>query len=177
MPSASSLEKQLATIIKNGLKNAMPRSKTRNRRNGNGMPLTAWMAGVNKQEPSKIFAVCEGRVRYPYIHVGYGARALGDRIAQRYGVTSIQHDLILEHLLRHYRGSNRVPEWNNGCQELREFSKNLSRKTFHIFENVCCKLNTLSTTLPLNVLIDDRVTNLLMLIEMEEQLKLSKQRK
>lgn len=172
-----SLEQQLKLIVQHGIKTALPKSKTRGRRNGDGSPLTAWLAGVNKSEPSKIMAVCQGKTKYPYIHVGYGVRILSERIAERYGVTSIQHDLILEHLLRFYRGANKCHEWNDGCEALRDFSKNLSKKTAHVFNSVCDKLKTNPYRLPLNVLIDSRVTNLLLLIEMEEQLNFLKRRK
>lgn len=177
MVKASSLEKQLAAIIKEGIKNELPRSKTRNKRNGNGAPLSAWMNGASKKEESKIFSVCEGKARFPYKHIGYGARTLAERIAQRYKVTSIQHDLIFDYVLMFYRGDNRVKEWNDGHEELSEFSRNLSSKTKFILSDIFSKIKKPSYSIPFNVLIDARVTNLLLLIEMDEQLKLSKRRK
>ena len=165
------LEGQLLQIVKQGFLSALPRSKTRGKRNGNDMPLTAWMRGAFDSHQSKILAVDAGQMKYPYHNIGGGARHLATRIANRYQVTWIQHYHIEEHVLRFYRGHESDFTYKQSFYSADLQPKSTSEKTRYALFRVCDKLKKTTRELPLRVLIDPRVTNLLLLIELNERAK------
>jgi hypothetical protein len=171
------LEGQMAALFKEGLKSALPRSKTRGRRNGDDRPLTSWMAGAPDKYESKIEQVLNGCASYPYLQIGAGAKILSDRIANRYKVTWIQHSLIEDYVLSHYRGrSTNVTGWRNSEFIIELNPDNTSFRTRNALWGACEKAKTQPSQLPLRVLISDQFTNLLLLIELEERAKTKRMR-
>lgn len=170
LPAA--LDKQLLEIVRQGFKDALPSAKNRWRRNGNGLPLTSWMKGAPAKCESKIIAVDECKARYPYTQTGAGAKVVAERIAKRFKTTWIQHSLIEDHVLKFYRGANSSFYSYRQSEYIDEFGPdNTSHVTSDAFWMVCGKLRKQPHDLPLRVLIDARVTNLLLLMELTERTK------
>lgn len=169
----SKLEDQLLKIVKQGFKDELKFNTKIHHRNGLGAPLSAWMLGASKFYKSKIIAVTTpDGARYPYTSIGHGAKVLSNRIANRYKVTWIQHSLIERYVLSRYRGQISVDsQFRKGEYSELLNPKNTSEKTQFALDFACEKINQHIHDLPLRVLIDQRVTNILLLIELNEQTK------
>ena len=163
---------QLKELIKQHMDSALPERTMSNAQNGDHLPLVAWMAGAPKHSASKINAVCEGFARYPYSTPGGGAKALARAIAERYVVTWVQLELIEIHVLRRYRGSERMmaPTWAGTVkgQELAFHKTVLAKKVVH---QICEELRTHPRQLPLRALIDEQVTQMLLLLQLKETIE------
>jgi len=117
---------------------------------------------------SKIVEVCEGRAKFPYKQWGHASKALAQRIANKYQTTWIQHALITSYVFTQYRG--RVSGFLNtgGPSPFQdELSKsNTSPKVLNTLEDACEKLKIHLYDIPLGALIDARMTNILLMIEL-----------
>lgn len=163
---------QLKELIKQHIDRALPEHAHRATKKGNGMPLIAWMRGAPKHSASKINAVCEGIARYPYGSVGDGAIVLAKAIAERYDVTWVQLELIETYVLRRYRGKqrNRFRTWAGTVkeQELAFHNTFLDR---NVLDQICKELKTSTHQLPLRALIDEQVTQMLLLLQLKETIE------
>ena len=169
-----SLQEQLFGIFRDHISDALPPRKTRSKRvNGQGVPLMAWMAGASKGASSRICSVTNGSARFPYTHWGYGTSDLAERIGRRYGVTWVQQALITERVFMHYRG--RANEFRRHLMGTVLDEKPLYEMTtwcsLSAIREACAKLKITPGQLPLRALIDGRVTNIILLMQLNETLK------
>lgn len=163
----------LSEVIGEHIHGALPGSHRRHMRNGARLPLSAWMSGAPRNCHSKIFAVKNDEARYPYASAGEGANALARRISERYDVTLLQHSLIKYHVISRYRG--REPDCPctrlgtvNGPIEL-SFERGLL--AVQALALVCKDHRISVIDLPLRALIDKRVTDLLLLLQLKETIE------
>lgn len=163
---------QLKDLIKQHMDGALPKRAMSDAKKGDRMPLVAWMAGAPKFSASKIKAVCEGFARYPYSTPGAGAKALARAIAERYDVTWVQLELIETYVLQRYRGRERLiaPTWAGTVkgQELVFHNTLVSR---NVLDQICKELKTRPRELPLRALIDEQVTQMLLLLQLKETIE------
>ena len=163
---------QLKELIKQHIDRALPEHAHRATKKGNDMPLIAWMRGAPKHSASKINAVCEGLAVYPYSSVGGGAKHLARDIAERYDVTWVQLELIETYVFRRYRGIERqmAPTWAGTVkgQELVYHNTFLAR---NVLDQICEELKTSTRQLPLRALIDEQVTQMLLLLQLKETIE------
>lgn len=163
-----SLDEQLVGIIRDGIKAAI---KDRKGHSGvNGIPLVAWMRGAAEGSESKILSIANG-VHLPYRHVGWATSDLARRIGRRYSVTLVQQHLIECYLFRRYRGK---PPIAGGIRMGLVIDPgqlcDMDTTTLGAIINACEKLKVSTSSLPLRVLIDRRLTDTLLLMQLNEAL-------
>lgn len=163
-----SLDEQLVGIIRDGMKASL---KDRRGHTGvDGIPLVAWMRGAPLGSESKILTIING-VHLPYKHVGWATSDLAQRIASRYSVTWVQQSLIERYLFRRYRGRARWPARH--CMGLvtdRGQLWDMDTAAEGAIGDACGKLKVSISGLPLRVLIDRRLTDTLLLMQLNEAL-------
>lgn len=167
--TAAAIQKDLQSVIKEWMQVKLPENKRRNKRNGNGAPLSAWMIGAKDGCKSKIYEVCELRVRYPYQHIGHGAKVLAKRIANKYQVSWVQHDLIEEYVYARYRGRKTEyfrPSQTGPLDNVLNPNGNSSYELVDLVQTACKKLKIHPRDIPLGALIDARFTNALLMHEL-----------
>lgn len=175
MKSPETTAVQLQKILKEHIRCALKHNTNRGCRNGNRLPLSSWMKGAPAHSPSKIKAVSDGEARYPYRQIGHGALNLAAAIARRYDVTWVQRELIEIHVFARYRGNcparlHPPAEMANDSTSDAYFHK--SRLGRNVIDQICSNLKTTRSQLPLRALIDQRVTNMLLLLELKEAIEL-----
>lgn len=163
-----SLDEQLVGIIRDGMKASL---KDRRGHTGvDGIPLVAWMRGAPLGSESKILTIING-VHLPYKHVGWATSDLAQRIARRYSVTWVQKDLIERYLFLRYRG--KPPSFCElwaGLVTDAEPLWDVKTTTVDAIAAACGKLKVTISSLPLRVLIDRRLTDTLLLMQLNEAL-------
>ena len=169
----SKLETQLFQIVKQGFKDEIPRSKKGHwEKNGLGIPLSARMMVLDECCESKIIALRNSRsLKHGYANFGDAASALAERIARRYKVTWMQHARIERLVFQKYRGKERpYRDYREG--EYTDFInyENTSFEVGRALTDACEKAKKSINNLPLRVLIDPRVTNILLLMYLNEQI-------
>lgn len=102
--SGKAIAKDIAKLIEDCRTKELPRNKNRQKRNGNGSPLVAWMAGTSKREQSKIEAVTNGRATFGYCTFSSAYHVIAQRIAKKRQLTSVQYELLLQYISHRYRG-------------------------------------------------------------------------
>jgi hypothetical protein len=100
------LTKQAASLISAYRKQELPSNPRRGRRNGDQIPLSAWMAGAEGWHSSKISAVVSGSARYPYRSLAASRNVLRNRIASRYKICGAQLYMLNSYLEMRYRGAS-----------------------------------------------------------------------
>lgn len=170
------LEGQLAVLIREHFANALPANKN-NRINGRGLPLSAWMLGA--PPGSKIMGVLGNRSRYPYTTYKASSEVLADRIAKRYGITLVQKSLLYEHVNRKYRGQ--AERWKLGVLIGTESTGPIYGESDFLYSHcisrvrwACDRYGLDARDIPLRAILDERITNILLLIQLNELLRLKK---
>lgn len=164
---------QLEDAIKQHFALELKSNPRRSRRNGHGLPLSAWMAGAPKTAKSKIDAVTSGKARYPYHLPGDGARTLARAIANRYDVTHVQAWLIEQYVVRHYRGAirERGPIDAGTVNQPHSIDMGKTVLPWNALETICRTLGRSTSQLPLRALIDHQITNALLLLQLKESIE------
>lgn len=153
----SSLKKEAAALIREARKQELPANKKR--REGDGSPLTAWMAGAGKREPSKIVAVTEGRARYPYSTLSASIEVLADRISSKYNITAAQYEFLLFHLSGKYRGRVGYGERYYGKQIIdRDLPRPCLKEAVDFLRDASDGMN-----IPLSAILSKRLADLILL--------------
>lgn len=181
----ASIESQLTALLRFHIANELPFNVNRAKRAGARRPLTAFMAGASPKAPSKIFAVCEGVALYPYTSHGASSEILSDRIAARYGLTWVQLYLLREHVLGRYRGVISDHRQMRIARCVGVFAKHSSGTVLATGDSTCIdmlrraceKLGTWDGAVPLAFILDPRVTNLLLLIQLNAALTMKRNKR
>lgn len=163
---------QLEDFIREHFELELKTNRRRILRNGDNVPLSAWMAGAQKTAKSKIDAVKNEQSRYPYRLPGDGARVLAWAIAHRYDVTKVQLSLIEQYVLQRYRG--RYDDYPNEAGLVNQPDGIDAGKTLspmQALEAICKALGRSTQELPLRALIDPKVTNALLLLQLKETIE------
>lgn len=168
-----SLQAQLVSLFNDHMLDALPANKRRSKRNGSGVPLSAWMRGVRDRSGSLICHVKAGGASFPYQHWGHATDALADRIGVRYSVTWVQQALITEYVFARYKG--RCPDTKDAriglVTDENQMYGSRSITCIDAIRAACNKLKIAPSQIPLSALIDERLTNILLLMQLNEMLK------
>jgi hypothetical protein len=171
----ANLQSQLQMILKDHMQGAFRRNKKRFNRNGDGSPLSAWMLGAEKDNLSKINSVCNGSARFPYGSVGHASEELSRRIAIRYSLTWLQYDLVSKIVYGNYRGKYQDGYWYflriGIVSELDKTGFTKSKTPYESLDKACKKLHICISELPLRAIIDPLVTNIFLLMQLDDCLK------
>lgn len=165
----ATLEGHLAAALRTHFNHELPRNRNRGKRNGDGMPLSAWMLGANRSAVSKIQSVTDGTARYPYGTKTASIEALMWRIAERYQITTVQASLLCEHLNSRYSGRIDCIEMSVAiglCGEY-QWGDAPSRCAIDALRAVCAKIKKPFHLMPLRAILDPCITNLLLLIQLD----------
>lgn len=139
-------DQHIATSPQNNIK--------RRRRNGHGLPLSAWMLGTRNEERSKIIAVTENRARYPYQTLGGAIYVIADRAMKGKQLTAIQRHDVLLYVARRYRGRPTEHLSNYWCQES-AIDKDVPLGTQHETRDWLRQI----PGMPLSMLLSEHLTN------------------
>ena len=148
------IDQQILLLARECKKAEFPRAE-RWRRNGCGLPLTGWMASV--KQGSKILAVSSSKAGFAYAAYKDASIAIAKRIARKKQLTSIQYQLVYEHVQSRYRGHS---DWGICIppEVLDLGPSTLERELYALLGDEFSKQH-----LPLNFLLSQRLTDLLLL--------------
>lgn len=171
----ATLEGQLAVILREHFANELPDNK--NRRRGANYPLSAWMLGAPQNYESKILAVCANAARYPYYTNKASSDVLVDRIASRYELTFVQKSLLARYVSLRYRGkADRygMMQYIGTDATGPIFLGQGFTRSIQLIRWACKKFKLNPDYMPLSAIIDKRVTNILLLIQLNELIQSKK---
>ncbi len=169
----SAVDVQIRRLLKDWMSRTEGKHYHNRPRNGCGMPLSSWMASAKTDaNTSKIEQVTSGLVNHKYSTFGQAVLDQVNRMAARYDLTATQVHAVRDIVQYRYRG--RVPE----RPELYLGTFNSKIYVNHI-ANDCIVANALTNACrsvlakkpnsryPLGFLLDRRLTDLLLLQQLE----------
>jgi hypothetical protein len=154
-------DKQIIQLIKEHQKVALPANRRRGNRNGANAPLSAWMLGAHRASKSKIESVCSGTAAYPSRTWGASSSVLTDRISTRRQLTPAQYVALEQYVFTRYRGTYRTTFYTPPSVI------HIGKGRYTIdqcdwFRDLTLQLGEV----PLRAILDDRLTELILLREL-----------
>jgi hypothetical protein len=166
MAKLTPIEKQLKAVLLSHKKEALPASKNRWQRNGNGIPLVTWLHCANRMNGSAINAVLAGSARSRFTTFGASSMYLIDKIAKRYKITHAQYDELSSYVSARYRG--RVGSQRAYMPEFIASPPDQNGSRMRVFDWFKNQLNAVTPIPPLRALIDPQVTDLILMYELQD---------
>lgn len=165
MAKLTAIEKQLRALLIAHQKLAVPKNSRRALRNGNGMPLVSWLHCATRIKGSAIDGVLFGRANSRFYSFGAAAMFLADKIATRYPMTNAQYQFLIAHVFQHYRG--KAPDKSEFSPKFVVTAPNFGGSRWRVFDWFTDQLQVVHK-LPLRAIIDPKVTDLILLYELQD---------